>query len=283
MAKNNLFKNLSDKPDAQKNWWQWLATTTFRWAVALVVVVVVSYLVMAGLFQTMLRAELQKNPEIIVDAIRAMQAKSQNQSSAENEKSTDQATTGDDQQTIAPSPAVNAIYKKIIADKRNGYLGNPNGNKIIVEFFDYNCPYCQRELAILKQWVASDPQVKIVLVELPILGQSSVDAAFVAILTYWRANKNDQKRLAAYQQFHEKTLLGARPLTKEKLQAIATAAGFSPDRITADDQKRAKQFLQNNIKLANQLRIEGTPSFIYNGLLLSGFSSAETLKKMTEQ
>ena len=274
MAKNNFFRNSFAQ---KKNWGPWLANMIFRLSIALVMMSVVSYLMMAGLFQTMLRAELQKNPETIVEALRALQTKSQNKS--------DESTTraDDNMQTIYPSPAVNSIYKKIIADKRHGFLGNKNGDKIIVEFFDYNCPYCQRELSILKQWLVDDPRVKIILVELPILGQSSADAAFVAILTYWLAGKNEQNRVAAYQQFYEKTLLAPRPLNKKKLRAMAATAGLIPGSITAAHQKQATQFLQNNIKMANQLKIEGTPSFIYNGVLLSGFASLETLKRMIEQ
>lgn len=61
----------------------------------------------------------------------------------------------------------------IFRDKQNPIGGNPDGNVTLVEFFDYNCPYCRVMAPIMDQAVAGDPQLKIVYKEFPILGPDS--------------------------------------------------------------------------------------------------------------
>ncbi len=244
-------------------------------------VALVSYLMMAGLFQTMLKAELKKNPMVIIEALRTLQAKPQNTTSSETATRGNTAENMSDSLLNNSSPAVKEIYNKIIANKRHGFLGNPQGKKVVVEFFDYNCPYCQQQLGILHQWVKEDNNVKIILVELPILSQVSVDAAFMALLTYWSGGDKGKQNLAGYQRFHEKAFTAPRPLTQASLRALSNEVSPLSKDVSTAEQKRAKEFLQNNIKLANKLKIEGTPSFVYNGVILSGFTDVSALKKLT--
>ena len=60
-------------------------------------------------------------------------------------------------------------------------LGNKDGDVTFVEFFDYNCGYCKRAMADMLDLMKTDPKLKVVLKEFPVLSQGSVEAAQVAV------------------------------------------------------------------------------------------------------
>ena len=59
--------------------------------------------------------------------------------------------------------------------------GNPNGDVSVVEFFDYNCPFCRHALHDVVKLIDDDGKVRLVLKELPILSDDSVAAAKLAL------------------------------------------------------------------------------------------------------
>ena len=72
--------------------------------------------------------------------------------------------------------------------------GNPDGDITVVEFFDYNCGYCKRGLGDIVKLVESDPNVRVVFKELPILSKGSEEAARVALAAkkqgkYWEVHR----------------------------------------------------------------------------------------------
>src|SRR3546814_18088032 len=62
--------------------------------------------------------------------------------------------------------------------------GNPDGDVSLVEFFDYNCPYCRRVAPVVADAEAADPQLRIVYKEFPILGPGSAFAAKAALAAH---------------------------------------------------------------------------------------------------
>ena len=77
--------------------------------------------------------------------------------------------------------AVEENSKALFNSPHQVVLGNPQGNVTMVEFFDYNCGYCRRALADMLDLLKTDPNLKFVLKEFPVLGQGSVEAAQVAV------------------------------------------------------------------------------------------------------
>ncbi|MGI9461111.1 MAG: DsbA family protein [Alphaproteobacteria bacterium] len=260
---------MTEPTTPKKKWLPRLVGYIFRWGMISIFVATISALTMAGLFHIMLKNTIEKYPNMVLQALEA----------ARKNNLANPSTSG---LLENPSPVIKSIYDNIIADKRNGFFGNPSGKKILVEFFDYNCSYCKQQLAVLQQWVKADRDAKIILVELPILSQSSVDAAFMSILTYWLADKSQNHHITNYQKLHQNIFAAARPLSRQRLQQLARGVGFNFKLVTASDQKRARVFLENNINHANQLRIAGTPSFIYGDRLYSGFIDLTTLQKITQ-
>ena len=137
-------------------------------------------------------------------------------------------------------------------------LGNPHGDVTLVEFFDYSCGYCRRALPDMLALIKSDPNLKIVLKEFPILGPGSIEAARVAVSVRME-DPNGEKYLA----FHEQMLGGAGPASKEKALAVAKDLGFDTAKLEQDmtSQEVAATF-NEDMKLAGALGITGTPTYV---------------------
>ena len=100
-------------------------------------------------------------------------------------------------------------------------LGNPHGNVTMVEFFDYNCGYCKRALSDMLDLLKTDPNLKFVLKEFPVLGEGSVEAARVAVAA--RMQDTTGKK---YIEFHQKLLGGRGAADKARALAVAKEVGF---------------------------------------------------------
>ena len=112
--------------------------------------------------------------------------------------------------------AVTENADAIFNSQRGVTLGNKNGDVTFVEFFDYNCGYCKRAMIDMLELLKSDQKLKVVLKEFPVLGQSSVEAAQVAV-----AARMQDPTGKKYLDFHQK-LLGSRGQA-DKSRALAAA------------------------------------------------------------
>lgn len=145
-------------------------------------------------------------------------------------------------------------------------LGNSHGGTTLVEFFDYNCGFCKRALPDMLALLKSDPNLKIVLKEYPILGPGSVDAARVAIAVRMQ-DPAGQKYLA----FHRQLLGDPGPASKDKALAAAKAAGLNMARLKHDmASAEVDATLAENTKLADTLGIHGTPGYVIGNAVVIG-------------
>ncbi len=107
-------------------------------------------------------------------------------------------------------------------------IGNPNGKITLIEFFDYNCGYCKRALNDLAKLMKENPDLRVVLRDLPILSSGSIEAARIANAA------NNQIKGAKFWEFHQK-LLGSRgPVGKAEALAVAKELGLDMDRLAKD-------------------------------------------------
>ncbi len=153
-------------------------------------------------------------------------------------------------------------------------LGNPQGDVTMVEFFDYNCAFCKRAMSDMLDLLKNDPKLKIVLKEFPVLGEGSVQAAQVAV-----AVRMQDKTGKKYIDFHTKLLGGKGPADKAHALAAAKDAGFDMARLDKDLQsEEVKQTLEDNLKLAEQLGLNGTPSYVFPDEVVVGAVGLPALK-----
>ncbi len=143
-------------------------------------------------------------------------------------------------------------------------IGNPKGNVTLVEFFDYNCGYCKRALEDVSALIKNDPNLKVVLKELPILSPGSVEAARVAVAVR-------MQNPAKYWDFHRALLGGRGEANMARALAAAQAAGLDVERIKKDiSNPEVDATLAESEQLAKALQIGGTPSYVLGDQLIPG-------------
>src|ERR1700722_4679660 len=154
--------------------------------------------------------------------------------------------------------AVEENSKALFSSPHQVVLGNPHGNVTMVEFFDYNCGFCRRAMADMLDLLKADPNLKFVLKEFPVLGEGSVEAAHVAV-----AARMQDVTGKKYIEFHQKLLGGRGPADKARALAAAKEAGFDMARIEKDmASDEVKKTIDENLKLAELIGINGTPSYV---------------------
>jgi protein-disulfide isomerase len=153
-------------------------------------------------------------------------------------------------------------------------LGNANGKKVMVEFADYACSYCRKSVAAVDALIAEDPELKVVVRELPILSQGSLDAAKMALAAA------EQGKYAA---FHRAMYQIGKP-DAQTIEAAAKAAGMDLDRARqAVANPRFEAEIGRNIAIAQRLGFQGTPSWVIGEQLLSGAKEKSELAKAIAQ
>jgi protein-disulfide isomerase len=171
---------------------------------------------------------------------------------------------------------VQAIVKnradEIFRDAATPLSGNPNGDVTLVEFFDYNCPYCRQMAPVMTKAEEADPQLRIAYKEFPMLGPNSTFAAKAALA----ANKQGK-----YVAFHKALYEVHGAVDPGKVKEVAMAIGLDMDRLNADMADQAIQAtIAKNFALAEALRINGTPGFVMGDQILRGATDFETLQGM---
>jgi protein-disulfide isomerase len=152
----------------------------------------------------------------------------------------------------------------VLRDPDIPVAGNPDGDITIVEYFDYQCPYCRKIEPELRQVVQDDGKVRLVLKDWPILGEVSVIAARMAL-----ASRYQDKFLAA----HEAMIGVNSKLTEPRIRELLAGAGIDVDRVTRDLATNAKAIdaiLARNNDQATAFGFRGTPSFIVGKFRVPG-------------
>ncbi|HML13443.1 MAG TPA: DsbA family protein [Xanthobacteraceae bacterium] len=157
-------------------------------------------------------------------------------------------------------------------------LGNPKGDVTMVEFFDYNCGYCRRALGDMLQLLKTDPNLKVVLKEYPVLGPGSLEAAQVAV-----AARMQDRTGKKYLDFHQRLLGGHGPADKAHALAAAKEAGFDIARIEKDlGSDEVSETLKENMKVAEAIGLDGTPSYIIGSDVVIGAQGYDVLKEKVD-
>jgi protein-disulfide isomerase len=202
-----------------------------------------------------IRQYLIENPEVLIEAQNALEAKQQS-------KRVEQSMKGiaDNRQQIFSSPT-------------DITLGNPKGDVTVVEFFDYNCGYCKRALSDMDDILAKDKNIRFILKEFPILGPDSLAAHRVA---------NAVRLLAPekYAQFH-RTLLGREEHASEATAvAVAVSLGLDEAAIRRSmTEKPNDDIVRQAYQLANSIGITGTPTYILGDEAVFGAVGSDIIEE----
>jgi protein-disulfide isomerase len=162
----------------------------------------------------------------------------------------------------------------VLRDPDIPVAGNPNGDITIVEWFDYNCPYCRKLEPELRQVVQDDGKVRLVLKDWPILGPVSIVAARMAL-----AAKYQDK----FVQAHDAMIGVSSKLTEPRIRELLAGAGIDVDRLDRDLAANAKPIdaiLARNNEQAEAFGFRGTPSFIVGKFRVPGALSMAEFERV---
>jgi protein-disulfide isomerase len=207
--------------------------------------------------ESIIKDYLLKHPEVLEEVSAEL---GKRQATAEAEKH--QAAIATNAEAIFNSP-------------RGVTVGNRNGDVTFVEFFDYNCGYCKRAMTDMVEMMKSDPQLKVVLKEFPVLGPPSVEAAQVGIAI--RMQDPSGKK---YLDFHQKLLSGKGQIDKARAVAVAKEIGADMAKLEKDiSSPEVRATLEENFKLAEAMGMNGTPSYVIGKQVVVGAVGVETLRE----
>ncbi len=175
--------------------------------------------------------------------------------------------------------------KKLLTDKKDEiykdnavpFAGNPDGDVVVVEFFDYQCGYCKKVFNDLTQLLEADKNVKLQLRELPVLGPNSQMAARAALAV----NAIDKSK---YFQYHSALMKFQGQKTEQVLMDQAKAIGIDPKELKEKMNKpEINEALGKNQQLAASLGISGTPGFLIGSELVPGAVDVNAFKDLIKK
>jgi len=226
----------------------------------------------------LVKGYLVKHPEAIGEILAGVLKRRPAQASASSGVSPDTNTKTNSKPAVDRSTAIATNAEQLFSSPHQVTLGNPNGDVTLVEFFDYSCGFCKRALPDMLALIKDDPNLKVVLKELPILGPGSAEAARVAVAVRMQ-NPDGQK----YLPFHQELLGGAGPASKDKALTAAKEQGLDMARLEQDaTSDEVKATLNEDVKLAGAMGINGTPSYVIGDAVVVGAVGIAALKARIE-
>lgn len=197
---------------------------------------------------------IRANPQIVVEALQMLELEQQ------------QAQAAAAQATLADQRAL------LENDPNAPVIGNPDGDVTVVEFFDYNCPYCRSAKLELDGLLAADSNVRVVLREWPVLGEGSVFAARAALAS---------RAQGKYAEFHDALMTMQGRAEEQSVIRVAQSVGLDVDRLRLDmEAPEVAEHLQMSSGLGRALGFTGTPSFVIGENLAPGMIRADQMQEM---
>jgi protein-disulfide isomerase len=204
--------------------------------------------------ERIVREYLLSNPEVLIEALSEYQRRQKLAAETSREQ-----VIGQRRGELARDPATPV-------------MGNPDGDVVVVEFFDYRCPYCKAVAGMVKDEVASDGNVRLVMKEFPILGPESVQAARAALAA---------AKQGKYEVFHFALMTQPGDMSDIHIETVAGLVGLDIPRLRRDmGSQEIEKALGRNIALAEVIGIRGTPAFIIGKTLVPGAIDAETFRRL---
>jgi protein-disulfide isomerase len=150
--------------------------------------------------------------------------------------------------------------------------GNPGGDVTIVQFFDYNCPYCRVVAPTLREIERTDANVKFIYKEFPILGPGSEFAARAALAAH---------RQGKYIPFHRALMATDGRVGERAVMEVAQSVGLDIPQLKKDTEDPGViAAIERNLDLAGSLRIAVTPTFIIDENILRGAADLKAFQSI---
>ncbi|ANP36013.1 membrane protein DSBA oxidoreductase [Phaeobacter gallaeciensis] len=197
---------------------------------------------------------IRENPEIVMEAV-ALLEKQQADAQAETQ-----------------AEVLRSQRDLIERDPNAPVLGNPEGDVTVVEFFDYNCPYCRRVKPEVRALIEEDPNIRLVYREWPILGDGSVFAAKAALAA---------RAQGKYEEFHWAMMAIKGRAQEATVLRVAEEVGLDLEQLKKDmEAPEVAEHIATSMRLTQALGFNGTPSFVVGDALVPGFVEKDQLSEL---
>ncbi len=204
----------------------------------------------------LVREYLIENPDVIVEVLGILQAREQ-QAQQEQQRA-----------------ATAAVTENLFDANRDPFIGNEDATITVVEFFDYQCPFCKRLAPNLDKVLDGDDDVRVVFKEFPVFGEDSTLASRAAL-----ASRNQ----GLYHDYHVALMKNRGQLSERVVMRLAERVGLDMDQLRADmDSPEVAAALQANFQQAQRLGVRGTPSFVVDDEMIPGALDVNTLRRLIQ-
>jgi protein-disulfide isomerase len=157
------------------------------------------------------------------------------------------------------------------------FAGAASADITVIEYFDFNCPYCRKAAISLNQLVAADPRVRVLYKDWPIFGGVSIYAARAALAANWQG-----RYLAA----HDALIAGGTRLSSpEDVRARLKAAGVDLGRLDADTAAHAQEISAQLARVneeARRFEFQGTPGMVVGDYVVPGALEVADLRQLVK-
>lgn len=207
--------------------------------------------------KNIVRELLSEEPGLVMEALQAHQAKEQERQ-AEVTKASLQT------------------HRAFLNDfDKTPFLGNPKGDVVVIEFFDYNCGFCKRVLPDVLELVEKNPNVKVMMKELPILSEESNLAARFALAAH---------KQGKYTEYHSALMDAQGGKNEARLISIARGMELDVEKLKRDaNSAEIAGILDKNREVAQAIGVRGTPAFIFGDEIVPGALDYAEMQRMVDQ
>lgn len=206
--------------------------------------------------QKIVREYLSEHPEIVIEAIESYQANQQEIEQRMFEKTL-------------------VSQKDTLFDDSLPFAGNPDADVVIAEFFDYNCGYCKRAVGDINKILDKDNNVKFIFHEMPILSNSSHEAARYSLASH---------KQGKYFEYHQALMKMSGSKTKASLEKEAEKIGLDVEQLRNDAaSKEVREQVEKSVALSRKLGIRGTPAFVIGDRLAPGYMTYQNMQQIIEE
>ncbi len=207
-------------------------------------------------FDKNIKKFIEENPDYILGVLREYQLE---QNKLEQEKT--------NQKNISSIKNLNLAYHPM-------YLGDSKSSKVIYEFVDYNCGYCQKFHQELIN-VMSDNSLKLVIIQMPILGNFSEELTKLALASSFQGQ---------FKVVHNYLYSAERKSKMEDILADLFLRGVDLDILKSDlDSQEVSDFLSIHRSYADEFKFTGTPATIIGNQIIPGFIDADKITEILEK
>ena len=204
----------------------------------------------------LMRQFILENPSLLIESLEALQETEQREQVGE---------------------AIRENQAALLEDPRSPVMGNPTGAVTVVEFFDYACGFCKQVLPHVLSAIDKDSEIRLIMKELPILGDSSVYASRTG-LAIWKHYPE------AYSDYHNQLMGHQGHLTETVVDRLARQLGLDLQLLERErDSQEISDMIDDTYALARNLTIRGTPAFIFGETLIPGALSLEAMEDLIER